>query len=56
MMINKEWLVLPTVACLPGTGLVVLVCRHHSGSRVMKRLYPHPPRKPNHNMIAEKTE
>ena len=55
VMLNDEWPVLPTVARVPGKGLMVLVCRHHSDSRVRKRLYPHPPRKPDHNLSAEKT-
>ena len=54
VMLNDEWPVLPTVARVPDQGLMVLVCHHHSNPRVRKRLYPYPPRKPDHNLSAEK--
>ena len=52
ILLNKNWLVLPSVAVIPGKGLVALVCRNHDTNATQKRLHCHPPRKPWHNLSS----
>ena len=52
VLLNKNWLVLPSAAVIPGRGLVVLVCRNHGTNCSQKRLHCHPPRKPWHNLSS----
>jgi hypothetical protein len=52
ILLNKEWLVLPSVAVISGEGLVALACRNHATRSSQQRLHCHPPRKPWHNLSA----
>ena len=37
---------------VPTRGIFALVCRHHENKNETKRLHPHPPRRPFHNLSA----
>ena len=52
VLLNKDWEISPSVAQLKGEGLVVLVSRDHGTKNEKKRLLPHPPRKPFHNLSS----
>ena len=52
VLLNGEWTILPSVVLSAGIGLMVMTCRHHIAHNTRKQLYPHPPRKPGHNLSA----
>ena len=56
ILLNDNWRIRPTVQFVTGKGLMIMVCRHHKDSNTTKRLYPHPPRKPHHNLSSERTD
>ena len=56
VLLNDEWPILPCVQFVQGKGLMVMVCCHHGSPHTTKRLYPHPPRKPNHNLSAQQCD
>ena len=56
VLLNKDWLVWPSVLLYDDAGLVALVCRYHNTHDCTKRLYTHVPRKPYHNLSAEKSD
>jgi hypothetical protein len=47
VLMNPKWPVRPCVVLEEGEGLMAMVCRHHMKHSDTKRLYLHPPRKPN---------
>ena len=47
VLMNPKWPVQPCVVLEEGEGLMALVCRHHIKHSDTKRLYLHPPCKPN---------
>ena len=55
VLLNKNWKIVPTTYLDSEEGLVGLVCCNHHKHSKMKRLYLHPPRKPKHNLSAEKS-
>ena len=56
ILLKEEWPILPAVELVGGKGLMVMNCRHHRSNNTTKRLYPHPPRKPHHNLSPEKSD
>ena len=46
VLMNPSWKVEPYMRLMPDKGYVALVCRNHCKSSDQKRLYPHPPKKP----------
>ena len=56
VLLNKNWKIVPTAYLDLDEGLVALVCRNHHKHSKMKRLYLHPPRKPRHNLSAERAD
>ena len=52
VLMNDNWKVRPHFA-LTEDGVFALCCRNHGNVRNCKRLYPHPPRKPHHNLSSE---
>lgn len=50
VLLNKNWLCLPSVFLSNDTGLCVLLCRHHRSNSDKKRLYVHPPRALDNNL------
>lgn len=51
VLMNDNWPVRPHFA-LTEDGVFALCCRNHGNVRNCKRLYPHPPRKPHHNLSS----
>jgi len=56
VLLNDDWPILPSITVTENDGLAVLVCRHHATKSSRKRLYPHPPRKPHHNLSSEHSD
>jgi hypothetical protein len=56
ILLNKDWEVWPSVSLDRNEGLVALTCRHHKNYASTKRLYTHVPKKPHHNLSAEKCD
>ena len=52
ILLNDNWRIRPGVILIANKGLMVMTCRHHESYNTMKRLYPHPPRKPYHNLSS----
>ena len=50
VLLNKNWLCLPSVRLSNDTGLCALMCRHHTKNSDRKRLYVHPPRALDNNL------
>ena len=46
-LLNPEWLTLPSMLMLHDGGYVACACRDHDNCSSRKRLYLHPPRKPD---------
>ena len=53
---NPKWPVRPCVVLEEGEGLMAMVCRHHMKHSDTKRLYLHPPRKPNNILSSERSD
>ena len=56
ILLNKDWEVWPSVLLDRNEGLVALTCCHHQNHASTKRLYTHVPKKPHHNLSAEKCD
>jgi len=56
VLMNPKWPVQPCVVLEEGEGLMAMVCRHHVKHSDTKRLYLHPPRKPNNILSSERSD
>ena len=56
VLMNPKWPVRPCVVLEEGEGLMAMVCRHHMKHSDTKRLYLHPPRKPNNILSSERSD
>ena len=56
VLMNPKWPVQPCVVLEEGEGLMAMVCRHHMKHSDTKRLYLHPPRKPNNILSSERSD
>ena len=56
VLMNPKWPVRPCVVLEEGEGLMAMVCQHHMKHSDTKRLYLHPPRKPNNILSSERSD
>jgi hypothetical protein len=56
VLMNPKWPVWPCVVLEEGEGLMVMVCQHHVKHSNTKRLYCHPPQKPNNILSSERSD
>lgn len=56
LLLNKNWIIMPSLQLLEGRGLMVMTCRHHKSRYTRRRLHCHIPRKPFHNLSSEDSD
>ena len=52
LLLKDLWPIMPSVAFVPGKGLMLLVCQYHEKYIDTEKLYLHFLRKPYHNLSA----